>query len=226
MPEIDRIRVLKQSLIFSGLEANDVAELASLCREKRLGAGEFAFMEGDQPDRFYLVAAGKVKVVKTSSAGKDFIIAFFGPGEIIGEVAVFERRPYPASAQAVEDSIVLGFRREDFLEFLSDRPEVALRIVSVLSGRLRMASDRLRDLAGERVEQRIARVLLMLSARLGPSLPFTRQDIANMAGTTTETAIRFLSSLNTRKITRSARGKIIILDELKLKLLSEGPPPL
>jgi CRP/FNR family transcriptional regulator len=89
-----------------------------------------------------------------------------------------------------------------------------------------MASDRLRDLASERVEQRIARVLLMLSSRLGSQLPFTRQDIADMAGTTTETAIRFLSSLNTRKITRSARGKIIILDALKLRLLAEGPPQL
>jgi CRP-like cAMP-binding protein len=66
----------------------------------------------------------------------------------------------------------------------------------------------------------------MLSSKLGPSLPFTRQDIADMAGTTIETAIRFLSSLNSRKITRSARGRIVILDELKLKLLSEGPPPL
>jgi CRP-like cAMP-binding protein len=76
------------------------------------------------------------------------------------------------------------------------------------------------------VEQRLARTLLMLSSKLGPSLPFTRQDIADMSGTTTETAIRFLSNLNARKITRSARGKIVILDELKLKLLSEGPPPL
>lgn len=226
MPEIDRIRTLKHSLIFSGLEDSDVAELAGLCKERRLAAGEFAFMEDDPPDCFYVVASGKVKAVKTSSGGKDFIIAFFGPGEIFGEVAAFEDRPYPASAQAVENSTTLGIRREDFIKFLSRRPEVSLKIVSVLSGRLRMASDRLRDLAGERVEQRITRVLLMLSARLGPSLPFTRQDIADMSGTTTESAIRFLSGLNTRKITRSARGKIIILDELKLRLLAEGPPPL
>lgn len=141
-------------------------------------------------------------------------------------MAVFENRPYPASAQAVEESTILGIRRQDFVGFLTRRPEVALRIVSVLSGRLRMASDRLRDLASERVEQRIARVLLMLSSRLGPQLPFTRQDIADMAGTTTETAIRFLSGLNERKITRSVRGRIVILDELKLKMLAEGPPPL
>lgn len=223
---INRAQILKQSLIFSELEDDELVEMARLCIEKHLSAGEFAFWEDDLPDWFYLLAKGKIKVIKHSSTGKDFIIAFFEPGEIFGEVAVFENRPYPASAQAVVDSVVLGIRREDFLKFLSRRPEVALRIINVLGERLRMASGRLRDLAGERVEQRLARTLLMLSSKLGPTLPFTRQDIADMAGTTTETAIRFLSNLNTRKITRSVRGKIIILDELKLRLLSEGPPPL
>ncbi len=226
MIKINRAQTLKQSLIFSGLEDDEITELTRLCTEKRLAIGEYAFWEDDPPDWFYLLAEGKVKVVKHSSTGKDFIIAFFEAGEIFGEVAVFENRPYPASAQAVVDSVAIGIRREDFLKFLSQRPEVALKIINVLGGRLRMASSRLRDLAGERVEQRLARTLLMLSSKLGPSLPFTRQDIADMAGTTTETAIRFLSSLNARKITRSARGKIVILDELKLKLLSEGPPPL
>lgn len=226
MPKIDKARVLRKSLIFSGLEDEEISELARLCKEKRIAEGEYAFWEDDPPEWFYLLAEGKVKVVKHATTGKDFIIAFFEPGEIFGEVAVFENRPYPASAQAVIDSTVLAIQREDFLKFLSKRPEVALRIINVLGERLRMASGRLRDLAGERVEQRLARTLLMLSSKLGPSLPFTRQDIADMSGTTTETAIRFLSSLNARKITRSARGKIVILDELKLKLLSEGPPPL
>lgn len=223
---LDRAAIIKQSLIFSGLSATEMEELARLFTEKRLAAGEFAFWEDDPPDYFYLLASGKIKVIKQSSSGKEFIVAFFGPGEMFGEVAVFEDRPYPASARAVEDSVALGIRRKDLLKFLSQRPEVALRIIDVLGGRLRMASSRLRDLAAERVEQRIARILLMLSAKLGNTLPFTRQEIADMAGTTTESAIRFLSTLNERKITRSARGKIIILNEEKLRLLSEGPPPL
>lgn len=224
MPGIVRSQVLKQSLIFSRLAPAEVDELAHLCIERRLPAGGSFFREDDPPEWFYLLAEGQIKVVKHSSTGKDFIVAFFSPGEMFGEVAVFENQPYPATAQAVVDSVALGIRRPDFLDFLSHRPEVALKIIDVLGGRLREAQNRLRDLAGERVEQRLARTLLMLSAKLGPSLPFTRQDIGDMAGTTTETAIRFLSSLNKRKITRSTRGKIIILDELKLRLLSEGPP--
>jgi CRP/FNR family transcriptional regulator len=165
-----------------------------------------------------------VKVVKHSSLGKEFIIAFFGPGEMLGEVAVFEDKPYPASAQAVAETKVVGIKRKDFLSFLANRPQVALRIINVLGGRLRDAQGRLKDLAGERVEQRLASVLLMLSAKLGPTLPFTRQEIADMVGTTTETAIRVMSHLKDRGIIRAVRGKVIILDVEKLRLLSEGPP--
>jgi CRP/FNR family transcriptional regulator len=119
---------------------------------------------------------------------------------------------------------VLRIRREDFLSFVAQRPQVVLRIISVLGERLRDAQGRLKDLAGERVEQRLARTLLMLSAKLGATLPFTRQEIADMAGTTTETAIRFISRLKDGGIIRSARGSITILDKTKLRLLSEGPP--
>ena len=224
MPIIDRTQILKKSLIFSALESIEIDDLARLCTERHLQAGEFFFWDGDQAEWFFLLAEGKVKVVKSSTQGKEFIVAFFEPGEMFGEVAVFENRPYPASAQAVADSVALGIRRDDFLGFLSKRPEVVLRIINVLSGRLRMAAGRMGDLAGERVEQRLARILVMLSFKLGNSLPFTRQDIADMSGTTIETAIRVLSSFNNRKITRSARGKIIILDDLKLRLLAEGSP--
>jgi CRP/FNR family transcriptional regulator, nitrogen oxide reductase regulator len=101
---------------------------------------------------------------------------------------------------------------------------VALKIIGVLGERLRDAQGRLRDFAGERVEQRLASVLLMLAAKIGPTLPFTRQEIADMAGTTTETAIRVMSILKDRNIIRSTRGKVTIIDEQKLRLLSEGPP--
>jgi CRP-like cAMP-binding protein len=118
----------------------------------------------------------------------------------------------------------VGIKRDEFLSFLANRPQVALRIINVLGGRLRDAQSRLRDLAGERVEQRLSSVLLMLTAKLGPTLPFTRQELADMAGTTIETAIRVMSQLKDRGIIRTVRGKVIILDKEKLKLLSEGPP--
>jgi CRP-like cAMP-binding protein len=224
LPNTGKAGILKQSFIFSSLNEDELAELAKLTIERSFVSDEFIFWDGDAPEWFYIIAEGRVKVVKHSSLGKEFIIAFFGSGEIFGEIAVFENKPYPASAQTVAETKVLGIRREDFLSFLAHRPQLALRIISILGGRLRDAQSRLKDLAGERVEQRLARTLLMLSAKLGSTLPFTRQEIADMAGTTTETAIRFMSRLKDGGIIRSTRGKIIILNETKLRLLSEGPP--
>ncbi len=223
MPSAARTGILKRSLIFSNLNQEELLELSRLATECNFKPGEFVFWEGDTPDYFYVVAEGRVKVLKYSSTGKEFIIAFFEPGEMFGEVAVFEGKPYPASAQAVAETGVLRIKMEDFLSFLSSRPKVALGIITVLGGR-RNAQSRLKDLAGERVEQRLARTLFMLSTKLGPILPFTRQEIADMSGTTTETAIRVTTQFRERGIIRSTRGEIIVLDRTKLRLLSEGPP--
>ena len=210
--------------MFSSLDGAELAELAGLAVERSFAPGQFVFWEGDEPDWFYLVCEGRVKILKQSSSGKEFIVAFFAPAEMFGEVAVFEGKPYPASAQAVAKARVLGIEGEQFLSFLASRPAVALKIIAVLGARLRDAHDRLRDLAAERVEQRLAKLLLMLSSKLGSSLPFTRQEIADMAGTTTETTIRVMSRLQKDGIVRSGRGRIIILNATKLRLLSEGLP--
>jgi CRP/FNR family transcriptional regulator len=221
---MDKAQILGQTFIFSDLTGDELVELSGLAVERCFLSGESIFWEEDTADWFYIVAVGQVKVLKHTSGGKEFVIAFFGPGEMFGEVAVFQNEPYPASAQVTVETKVLGIRGEDFLAFLSRRPRVALRIINVLGNRLKEAQSRLRDFAGERVEQRLARILLMLAAKFGSTLPFTRQELANMAGTTIETAIRVMSHLKDAGIVRSTRGKITILDEGKLKLLSEGPP--
>ena len=219
-----RAAILKRSLIFSGLNDEDLNALSKLAVSRGFKAGESVFWEGDAPSHFFFITSGRVKVLKHSSLGKEFVVAFFGPGEIFGEVAVFEERPYPASAQAISDTEVLGIGKDSFLAFLSDHPEVSLRIINMLGGRLRDAQNRLNALAGERAEQRVAKTLLMLSSKLGQSLPFTRQEIADMSGTTIETTIRVMSRMKRGEIIRSRRGRTDILDETRLKLLSEGPP--
>jgi CRP/FNR family transcriptional regulator len=224
LPAANEAEILKRVPIFSSLPDDELNALAKLAVERNFTSSESIFWEGDAPVWFHIVIEGRVKVIKHSSTGKEFIIAFFGPGEMIGEVAVLENKPYPASAQSVARTRVISIRQEAFLAFLASRPQVALRIINVLGGRLRDAQTRLRDLAGERVEQRLASALLRLSAKLGPTLPFTRQEIADMTGTTTETAIRVISRLKERGIIRSTRGQILILDKEKLRLLSEGPP--
>ena len=114
-----RAQILRHSFIFSSLDDDELGEVSNLTIERTFMPNEFIFWDGDTPDWFYMVAEGKVKVLKHSSSGKEFIIAFFGPGEMFGEVAVFENKPYPASAQAVIETKVVGIKREDFLSFLA-----------------------------------------------------------------------------------------------------------
>lgn len=220
----EKARLLQQTPLFKGLSVAELQELARLALGRFFQSSEFIFFEGDRSDWFYLVQQGRVKVVKQSPAGRDFILGVFMPGDMFGTVAVFKDIPYPASAQAVELTSVLAISKDDFLAFLTRHPTVPLKILNVLGERLEKAHDRLRDLAGDRVEQRIAKALLMLSSKLGPTLPFTKQEIADMAGTTTETAIRVMSRLTKGGILRSGRGRIIINDYNRLRLLSEGPP--
>ena len=218
----EMVELLKQTLLFSALSDEDLMKLAALAAERHFSLGDNILWEGDHPDWFYIVAEGKVKVAKYASSGKELIVAVFTPGYTFGEVAVFDGIPYPASAIAMSATTVLGIRRDDLLGFLAQNPIVALKIINLLGARLRDAHDRMRDMAGERVDQRIAGMLLMLSSRFGPTIPFTRQEIADMTGITTETVIRLTTRLRDQGIISTSRGEIIILDEDKLRLLGEG----
>jgi CRP-like cAMP-binding protein len=221
---MQKMQVLSSTPIFSGLDDGELADLADVALERSFEVDEFIFWEDSAPEWFYVLAEGRIKVIKHSTSGKDLIVAFFNPGEIFGAGAVFENKPYPASAQVVERASLIAFKRDDFLRFLVNHIQVVLKIINILSERLRVAQGRIRDLAGERVQQRLVRTLIMLTSKLGKTLPFTREEIADMAGMTTETVIRQMSNLKDRKIISSNRGEITILDEQELKLLSEGPP--
>jgi CRP/FNR family cyclic AMP-dependent transcriptional regulator len=220
----ERARLLGASLLLTGAKAGELQALAESAAERSYAPGEFILWEGEPPRFFYLVATGKVKMLKHSPSGKEFIVGVLGPVEMLGEVAVLDGGPYPVSAQAMEETRVLCLERAQFLAFLERTPAVALKVIEVLGSRLRSAHERLRDLAAKTAEQRLASVLLMLQAKSGPLLPFTRQDIGEMAGVTTETAIRVMGRLKAGGIIGSSRGKIMVLDERKLRLLTEGPP--
>jgi CRP/FNR family transcriptional regulator, nitrogen oxide reductase regulator len=222
----NKATILKASSIFGCLNDNELEELAGYATLHSYKSGEFIFWEGDPPHYFCIIARGRVKVLKHSSTGKEFTIAFFNNYEMFGEVAVFQNTCYPASAQAVIDTDILKIKGDDFLSFLQSRPQLSLRIISILVERLREAQERFKDIAGERVEQRIARILFMLSEKNGATLLYTRQEIAEMAGTTTETVIRVMLHFKEIRVVATARGKITILNAKKLKLLSEGPPRL
>jgi len=210
--------------IFNDLNPPALEELAQKTACEKLPAGESIFWEEDQPWLFYIIIQGQIKVTKSSSSGKEFIVAFLGPGEIVGDVAVFDNKPYPASAKTLTETVLLGIRREYFISFLYAHPEVALRIIHVLSQRIRSLHQRIHNLIGAKAEQRIAQTILMLSEKLGETFFITRQEIACMAGTTTETAIRTVISFKKRGIIESSRGRITIMDKNQLIAAGESCP--
>ena len=185
--------------LLSALRKDDRDAVAPLCRVRGYEKGETIFREGEPADRIHFVVLGRVKIVK-SAGGRDVILEILGPGEPVGAVAVFERKPFPAGAVTIEGTSILSIPEREFFQLLETRPEMMRRLLAGLTYRLIMVNKRLADMTGS-AEYRAARLFLTLSDRVGtPSeggtfipLALSRQEIADLIGTTLETAIRLMS---------------------------------
>jgi CRP-like cAMP-binding protein len=223
MPSLDKIQILKKSPVFSILSEAEQLELSKIAFARQLKRGEFLFQEEESCEYFYVLGEGKIRTSLISSLGKELtLISYLSEGAILGPTSIFRDRPPSGSMQAVVPSQVLGFKKNEFIPFILAHPVIMLEILKILAARVSELNRRLRDVAGERVEQRLFRVMLNLSRRLGPSFTITRHELADMVGATTETIIRTLSSLQKEKIISSVRGRITIIDEARLRILSEG----
>ena len=215
--------------ILSSLSQRDWEKVKHLFIEKHFGKDDYIFFEGDPSSWLGIVLDGRVKMIKHSEAGKDVVLNVISPGEMLGEVAAFNGEPYPATAQAMEPTVVASIRQDDSLSLLKQYPALALKVIEEQGRRLRDAQDMIRSMAVERVERRIARILLKLAATTGSSsedgiiieLTLTRQDIAQMAGTTVETAIRTMSRFRKKGLVRTKRGRVIILEPHELVKIAE-----
>ena len=220
---------LQEMPVLSSLPQSDWEKVKDLFVEKHFGKDEYIFFEGDPSSWLGVILEGRVKMIKHSEAGKDVVLDVMSPGEMVGEVAAFDGSPYPATAQAMEPTVVASIHRDDFLRLLKQYPAVALRVIEETGRRLREAQETIKSMAVERVERRIARILLKLAATTGSSnedgivieLPLTRQDIAEMVGTTVETAIRTMSKFRKRGLVQTKRGRVIILEPHQLVRIAE-----
>jgi CRP/FNR family transcriptional regulator len=220
----EKIEFLRKSPIFSTLNPTELLDLSKYAIECSLEPNEFLIHEGDSCKYFYILVDGKLRIFLYSSLGKELtLITFFRSGDVLGPTSVFRDRPSSGSIQALTDTRVLRFKKEDIVSFILNHPQVSLEIIKVLAARVSELNRRLRDVVGERAEQRLLRAMLALSHRYGTTLNITRHELAEMIGVTTETVIRILSSLKKMRIIASVRGKITIIDEARLRSLSEGP---
>jgi len=229
--DTSKVNIFWKLPMFEFMEAEELDRLYSLCSTESFSKGDYIFLECDQPRNLYVVVKGEVKLLKQTEDGRETIVEMAYPGEIFGEEAIFDGQPYPMTAQALDEVELLSISRTDFFTFMRDNPDLALEIITELGARLREAQNTIRALAMERVEWRIARVLLMLSRKAGIvesdgvsiDLPLTRQDIADMAATTVETTIRVLSNFKKMGLVETEKGKIILRDKKHLEeMVSEG----
>jgi CRP/FNR family transcriptional regulator, nitrogen oxide reductase regulator len=226
-----KVNILWRIPMFNFLDQEALDKLLAMTESETFAKGEYIFMECDASRKLYIVTRGEVKQLKQTESGREMIIELAHPGDIFGEEAVFDGKPYPLTAQCLEDCEVLSINRSDFFDFLRANPDLALEFITEFAQRLRLAQDTIRALAAERVEWRVGRVLNMLAARSGEkgpdgvsiNLPITRQDIADMAGTTVETTIRVISHLKKLGICDTVKGKIVITDPEQLgNMVREG----
>lgn len=216
--------------IFSSLPGNEIKNLEKVSSERAYGDGEFIFFQDDLPERFIVIIEGRVRVLKQSSTGKEVILEILGPGDPVGAVAVLDKVPFPASAQAMGDVRVLTTGKDAFLSIAERYPAFVKDLFLYIRRRLRAAREAVPSMTGEQVEQRIASTLTRLAdaegsglsgCRLTLSVVLTRSDIARMVDSTVETVIRIMSRWEKEGLISSQRGKpLVILDIKRLKKLS------
>lgn len=219
---------LKDISIFNKLSDEDMEELSPYVKESSYRKKEIIFNEGDAPEWFFILKSGKVKITKYSSDGKEIILEIISPDEMFGGVAVIRGFPYPGSAVAMENSVAMKISRGDLLRLVDRFPSLMHCIALQIGDRMKESHDTLKNIALERVEARIASLILKLADKAGIKtddgvmidMRLTKQDVADMVGTTVETCIRTFSKFKKQGLIEDAEGKIIIIHKEKLETLS------
>jgi CRP-like cAMP-binding protein len=228
----DRVAFLGGAPLFGQLPQAVLEQVAARLRVKRVSRGGFVFLEGTPASSLNLLARGRVKVIRETDDGQEVILRLIQPGEIFGGAGGWGEATYPASARAQEDAVVLQLPAESFSDLITHQPAFALAVIHELGQRLRTAEARIRDLQTQRVERRIARALLRLANKTGVKTetgielggPLTRQDLAELAGTTLSTASRTLSAWDQQGIVAAGRERVTIVRPHQLVSIAEDLP--
>lgn len=216
---------LSKISLFNALTPSEIKEIYPYITKVSFKKKDVIFSEGDPSDWFYIVLNGKVKITKLSQEGKEIILEIISPMDFFGGLAVIKGFPYPANAIAMEDTELLKISRSNLMRILDRFPNLMYCMALQLSDRMKESHETLKNIALERVEARIASLLLKLADKTGKetedglliNMKLTKQDIAEMVGTTVETSIRTMSKFKRLGMISEKEGKIIIKDIKKLK---------
>ncbi len=230
---LDELELLRKTELFAPLSPDALEEILGAARRLEFGRGLYIFHQGDRAVSFYVLVRGRVRLVQVTPDGNQVLMRFIMPGEPFAAVAVFGKACYPVSAEVVDDAVVLCWHGACFADLMERYPELALRAMHVLAGRVQEFQDRLREMATERVERRLAHTLLRLARQAGRrvhrgiliDLALSRQDLAEMSGTTLYTVSRVLRKWEEEGLVRVGRRWVVIRDPHGLVSVAEDLPP-
>ena len=212
--------ILKQAPLFRGLDDEAFEALSSSMGEISLARGDILFNEGDTGDQLYVVVRGKLKLGRHGATGRENLLAVLGPGQMFGELSVFDPGPRSATATAVTTCTLRVLDHTDLVPWLTGRPAVSMGLLGQLAGRLRRANDVVSDLVFSDVPGRVAKALLNLADRFGQQSAdglivrheLTQEELAQLVGASRETVNKALADFATRGWIRLEPRSVIILD--------------
>jgi CRP-like cAMP-binding protein len=211
---------VRRAPLFAALETDAAAALEASMVEVDLPRGQVLFSEGDRGDRLYIVRRGKIKLGRTSADGRENLLAVLGPGEMFGELSLFDPGARTATATAVTDSRLAGLGHADLKPWLTRRPEVAPPLLQALAQRLRRTNENLADLVFSDVPGRVAKALLDLARRFGVqgddgvhvTHDLTQEELAQLVGASRETVNKALAEFQARGWIRHEARAVVLLD--------------
>ncbi len=227
------IHYLQQIRLFQGLSLAELTTIVQAARSRQVEQEAFFFHQEDPATTFYVLIQGQVKLTQVTPEGHQVIVRFISPGEAFGIIAALSNIVYPVSAQAVGDCGTLAWDGPTIARLIERYPPLALNALRLVTGRFRELQDRYRELVTERVERRIARALLRLTRQSGRKVqegvlidfPLSRQDLAEMTGTTLYTVSRILSKWDQQGIIEAGRERVLIRSPHGLVVIAEDLPP-
>jgi CRP-like cAMP-binding protein len=216
----DTIALLHRVPVFSALADDELGRVAEVTVPRRFDAGEAVFREGDESDTCYVVRSGHVRAVREHQDGRSITLARFGPGDIFGELAMFDNERRSATIEAIESTEAIAILGGDMRRLLKEHPDIAVKLLAALGRRLRETNERLSRQSFQTVQSRVAAVLAQLvaveraeGAADGDILiTSTQADLAALAGSSRESASRFLAVLERAGIITQGRGKLVVHD--------------
>ncbi len=226
---VDRA-VLKSLPLFERMTDPDLDAMLEHAAPRRVAQGDAVFEQGGQAKSFFLLIHGRLKVTQVTHDGQQIIVRMVHPGDLFGFAMALRRSDYPGTARAAAESLVIGWPTDMWSRFVEQNPRLAMTAMQTIGQRLEEAHTRIREMSTEEVEKRVAHAVLRLSKQAGRAVqegiridfPISRQDIAEMTGTTLHTVSRILSAWESKGIVEGGRQKLTVTDSPRLLKLAEG----